>query len=187
MNPQAIKLSEAEIGALNSLAKSTGSIASTSTNAGQPSWRVLVKRIARKELLVIDKAKLETAESDALATWQQLRNRYDDLMAEGNRSHDEEEMRSLMDDIRQAGAVVDGLRMARGMAASNFDFATFIDLCEPEPTFTLDELDDAAKERAIKDEKDFPWWKNDPYKSDDEVIAWFKENGEIFYVDGKRV
>ena len=40
---------------LDQVAEATGSVAKRGPRAGQPSWRVLVKRIARNELLVGEK------------------------------------------------------------------------------------------------------------------------------------
>jgi hypothetical protein len=49
---QSLELSPEEWQALSALAKATGSTAKRGANAGNPSWRILIKRIASGDLSV---------------------------------------------------------------------------------------------------------------------------------------
>ena len=50
--PNSIKLSEADIDALNAVAEKTNSLAKAGSNAGQPSWRAMIADIAAGRLKV---------------------------------------------------------------------------------------------------------------------------------------
>lgn len=50
-----VRLKQSEVESLTAIAAKTESIAATSVNAGKPSWRTLIKRIAHGELKVIEK------------------------------------------------------------------------------------------------------------------------------------
>ena len=51
--PNSIKLSEADIAALNAVAEKTNSLAKAGSNAGQPSWRAMIADIAAGRLKVM--------------------------------------------------------------------------------------------------------------------------------------
>lgn len=75
MQPQPIslRLYDDEIKRLEEIARKTGSLAATGKNAGNPSWRTLIKRIANNELEVTMSANAQVAQRNAGAIIAQLR------------------------------------------------------------------------------------------------------------------
>lgn len=53
--PISLRLYDHEVKTLTAIAAQTDSKAATGTNAGKPSWRTLIKRIANGELEVTEK------------------------------------------------------------------------------------------------------------------------------------
>lgn len=59
-HPIAVRLTKDEERELNAWAERTNSIAQFGTNAGRPSWRTMLRRLARGELTIEERAEVES-------------------------------------------------------------------------------------------------------------------------------